>query len=360
MATHIEVGIASEERLEPFLRLTDTHYQGKAVNAVSVVRWRHLDGPLGPSTTVELVDGNDSVGRMWVRNHSWSIRGQMVQAANPVDFLIREDHRKLPAFLSLFKATMNESQLRADLVYHTSNPVTDDLYQKLMKLKPVTELDGAVVPICPFGVAQAVGVLRTGILGRAFDSIFSALLKVLSWTSRAGGTLLTSPPEQLEQARVLDSFLAEESVCGARNAEYRHWRYAGAGPIQYHEHWVTHRGRAIGYLVTSDRDVDDLKATFVVDLVLPDNPSLRVIWSVWWQVAEVAYHRGRQALFFLYNRGNPRLARLASVPMMRIPRARLPQSVPVFVQLSKNADSAIFDGVDLGSGYYVLSDFDMF
>ena len=360
MATQIEVGTASEERIEPFLRLTETHYQGKAVNAASVVRWRHLEGPLGPSATVELVDRGESVGRMWIRTHSWSIRGQVVKSANPVDFLIREDHRKLPAFLSLFKATMNESQIRAELVYHTSNPLTDELYQKLMKLKPVTELDGAVVPIRPFGVAQAAGVLHTGALGRAADLVFTAILKVADWISRLGGIRLVAPPGQPEQVRVVQALLAEEAVCGSRLPEYRSWRFAGAGPVQYKEQWVTYRGRTIGYLVTSDRDVEGLKATFVIDVVLPGTPSQWAIRSLWFQAAGLAAKRGRQAVFFLHNKANPRLARLASFPMFALSRARLPQRVPVFVRPSKGADSTIFEGVDLTSGYYVLSDFDMF
>jgi hypothetical protein len=176
MATHIRIGEAEEERIGSFLRLTETFYSDKPVNVAEVVRWRHLASPSGPSTTVELIDGEETVGRMWIRVDTWSVGGRAVRAANPCDFLIREDHRRLPAFMSLFKATMNESQQLADLVYHTSNPLTDDLYRKLMKLKPVTELDGALLPVRPFGAAQAAGVVRTGVVGRVADVVFSAIV----------------------------------------------------------------------------------------------------------------------------------------------------------------------------------------
>lgn len=360
MATKIRVGVASEERIGPFIRLTETFYSDRPVNNAAVVRWRHLESPLGPSATVELVDDDESVGRMWIRVHDWTVRGIAVRAANPSEFLIRESHRRLPAFMSLFKAAMTESQQLADLIYHTSNPLTDDLYRKLMKLKPVTELDGALIPVRPFGAAEAAGIVRTGVLGRFADSVFSAVVKLFGWLASLGSVRLAGPPAIAEQERVIAEFLAEESVCGSRSVAHRKWRYRGVGPTVYQEHWVSKGGRPIGYIVTSDRDFDGIKACFVVDVVLPGRPSRLTLWSAWIQAAALAAGRGQHAVFFLYNRANPRLDRLASLPLVKISRTRLPQQVPIFIRPSKRSDSTIFDGVDWSSGYFVLSDFDMF
>jgi hypothetical protein len=98
----------------------------------------------------------------------------------------------------------------------------------------------------------------------------------------------------------------------------------------------------------------------MVDLVLPGAPSRLMLWSIWLQAAALAARDGRHALFFLHNRSNPRLARLGSWPMLPVPRSRLPQQLPVFVRLPRNPGPFKFDGVDFGSGYYLLSDFDMF
>jgi hypothetical protein len=128
----------------------------------------------------------------------------------------------------------------------------------------------------------------------------------------------------------------------------------------YQEHWVTQGGRPIGYILTSDRDLHGINACFVVDVVMPGRPSRFVLWSAWMQLAALAAGRARQVVFFLYNRSNSRLERLASLPMVKVSRQRLPQQVPIFVRPSKSADSSIFDGVVWSSGYFVLSDFDMF
>lgn len=359
MSTRICLGVASEERIGPFLKLTESYYCNQPVNIAAVVRWRHLAAPLGPSHTVELVDGDETVGRMWIGVHKWKVRGQIVRAANPCDFLIHKDHRRLPAFMSLFNGTMNESQKIADFVYHTSNPLTDDLYRKLMKLKPVAELDCALIPVRPFGAAKAAGVIRTGVFGLVADMVFAALVGVVGWMSKMSGIRLGGPPSIVERKRIIAEFCAEEPLCGARSEAHRDWRHRGAGPIVYQEHWVCKSGRPIGYILTSDRDLNGIKACFVVDVLLPGQSSRLTLWPIWLQIAALAASRERHAVFFFFNRANPRLARLASLPMVRISRGRLPQQLPVFVRTSKNADSTLFDGVDWSSGYYVLSDFDM-
>jgi hypothetical protein len=128
----------------------------------------------------------------------------------------------------------------------------------------------------------------------------------------------------------------------------------------YEEHWVIHNGRPIGYILTSDRDVNGIKACFVVDVVMTGRPSRLVLWSAWLQLAALAARRERHAVFFLYNRSNPTLERLASLPFVKIPRRRLPQQVPIFVRKPKTLEPTILDDVDWSMGYFVLSDFDMF
>lgn len=359
----VVTGTATEARLASFMRLSDSYYTGRPINDPSVVRWRHLDGPSGPSATVELVANEETVGRMWIRSHTWQVDSHVVKAANPVDFLIHEKNRSLPAFMALFKATMDQAQANADLVYHTSNPQTDDLYTKLMKFKPVADFDGAVLPVRPFGTAEAAGVLKTGAVGRLGDWIFGGLLRCASLLSRLTGLrvgVAGEAPDAAAQQRVIDAFRAEESICSTREAAERAWRFRGAGPIQYRVHWLWRDKRPAGYVVTSDREFNALHATFVVDIVFPGAPSTAAIAALWLQLGVAAARRGRAAMFLLHNRANPRLKRLASGVMVSFPRARLPQRIPVFVRPSKAADPTRFDVTDWSSGYYLLADFDMF
>jgi hypothetical protein len=359
MPNRIEISTAAEHKIAPFLALTATHYHDEPINDPAVVRWRHLDNDAGPSQAVELLDGDECVGRMWIQIRPWSVNGTAIRAANPIDFLIREDHRKLPAFMSLFKSTMAECNREADIVFHTSNPSTDDLYRRLMKLEPVTELDGALLPIRPFALAQAAKRLRTGGLGRLADAAVSGIVRIAGLAARLGGIRIErNAPSRIEQDALIRSFEHEERVCASRDFDHRDWRFRGAGPIRYSQRWLWRKGRLVGYVVSTDRDLDGLNGQFIVDLVFPGSPSRIARWSMWLQLAADATSRGRHAVFFFYNRSNPRLARLASLPLITAGRERLPQRVPVFVRPSPTLQG--MQDVGWNGGYYVLSDFDMF
>jgi len=361
MATKVQVETVSEELLGPFMALTATEYHDLPVNDPAVVRWRHFDNPVGPSTAVELVDGDTRFGRMWIQVLPWSVRGQATRAANPIDFLIREDRRKLPAFLSLFKSTMSESLARADLVFHTSNPVTDDLYRKLMKFEPVTELDGAVLPTRPFATAAAGGMFDAKLAGRAADALVSGVLRLVGAAATLSGLMLSAQaPGAAEQESVVAALRCEEQVCGTRSREQRAWRFRGAGPIAYEQLWIMRRGKPVGYVVTTDRDLDGIAGRFVVDLVLPGKRRRLDPIALWLLVAGRAAAAHRDAVFFFCNRANARLASLVRLPMYAVGRERLPQRIPVFVRTAGHPGGPDLDGVDWSSGYFVLSDFDLF
>jgi hypothetical protein len=357
MPPTIAVGPADGAQVQRFLALAATHYQGEPVNDERVVRWRHLEAPNGPSTSVELVDDGTSVGRMWIQVHDWCVGGRTVRAANPVDFLIREDHRSLPTFLRLFKSTMREAEARSNLVYHTSNPVTDDLYRKLVKLTPVAELDGALLPIRAASLARSATAVYLGRFGRLLDAVSALIPRALARLARVSGLWLDPYAAPAEQAEVVCQLRKDERVCATRSEEWRSWRFKGAGAIKYEVLWVRRHGRVIGYVVTSDRDLDGVRGRFVVDLVLPSG---RASWAValWLQLAGRAAVAGRDALFFFYNRSNPRLAALARMPLITVNRSRLPQRVPVFVRAPKDPAPGV-TAADFATGYYVLADFDL-
>jgi hypothetical protein len=295
---------------------------------------------------------------MWIQVHPWSVNQQEIRAANPVDFLIREDHRGLPTFLSLFRGTMKESHGRADLVFHTSNPLTDDLYRRLLKFEPATELDGAIIPTRPFGAAKAANIVNLRILGTLLDRLFASIVRVLGAFAAMSPVRVKRGIDPLDQAQLVARLRNQESVCGARTPEMLAWRFRGAGPIRYQQFGIFRGGRAVGYVVTSDRDVEGTRGRFVVDIVWPDSPSRAATALVWLQLAAGAAAAGQHALFIFYNRANKSLRSIVRFPMVTVPRSRLPQRGPIFVRTTTGTDS--LDSVDWNSGYYVLSDLDLF
>jgi hypothetical protein len=355
----IEVGRATDELVDAFIELSSTYYHDEPVNDRRVVAWRHLEAPSGPSTTVEVVDGASHVGRMWTQMRPWTVRGRTVTAANPIDFLLREDHRSAITFMRLFRASMAASLDDADLVFHTSNPITDDLYRKLMKLEPVTELDGALVPLRPLALARLAGHADLGVLRRAVDGLAHVWWSTAGLFSRLLGVSLVDGADPATQSAIIDRFAEQEEIAAVRSDEVREWRFRGAGLIQYRTRWIRRGGSIVGYVVTTDREVNGLAGTFVVDLVAPGKTRRLVVLALWCQLAAEASRRGRDGLFFFFNKSNPRLANFVSFPLFTVARSRLPQRVPVFVRPRR--DGAMADPtLDWQRGYFVLSDFDLF
>jgi hypothetical protein len=353
-------GEITDGLVDDFVSLTATFYDGQPVNDRRVVHWRHVENPCGPSVPVELVKGDEHVGRMWILRQLWFVRDKPAKGANPIDFLIREDCRSLPNFLALFKATMKSANDIADFVIHSSNPLTDGLYQKFMKYKPVTELDGAIAALRPFAAANNSGLLDLRLLGRLLDRAVQRGWRAGGWVSRISGVTLREPPNEADQRRVVDQLIGEQTVCGARSPEQRVWRFRGAGPITYTEQWIYFRKRARGYVVFSDRDIDGFRGRFVVDIVLPGRPARRMRAALWLQMLGDAARSDRDALVVFYNRANPQLSALVGFPLLTVSRTRLPQRIPVFVRPSVGSDIAGLEEVDWSSGYFVLADFDMF
>jgi len=310
---------------------------------------------------VHLMAAEEIVGRIWIQPHVWTIAGQNLRAANPIDFLIRSDYRTLPNFLRLFQAAIKESGTIADVMYHTSNPVTDDLYQKVFKFKPVTELRGAAVIVRPFQVLKILTGRSTGSIGRGLDRIVQWAFDSLALAARATGyTLTETPPPANEEEQLYERLGHQETVCATRSRREREWRFHGAGPLQYHVHWIRRKDTTIGYVVVGDRDVDTLPTAFAVDVICPGRPSRLGIAAVWIQVAARAVRRGRTSLFFLFNDRNARLSRFVILPLLRIPQRFLPQRLPVFVHERKGSDRGASPPIDWSTGYFLGRDFDIF
>ena len=361
MRTTVWTGQATAELVAGFGALTNSYYSGEPINDRRVVEWRHLDNPLGSSTAVELVDGDVHVGRMWIQHQGWSVGSAHVTAANPIDFLILEDHRKLPQFLSLFKSTMKTAHEAADFVIHSSNPVTDDLYRKLMKYEPCTELDGGVVPIQPFAALGAMGRSSLGPLGRLADALARMSWRVAGRLSRwTGVRLVDAPPSADVQDELIARHTAENEICGVRSAEYRAWRYRSVGPIQYQTQWIMVRGTPRGYVVFWDRDVDGVRGRFVIDFVCPGSHAGGIARRVWASLAASASRQGRHGVFFFYNHANSRLRSISTFPLVTVGRERLPQRIPVFIRPSESLQRRVVGPLDWSAGYYTLADFDMF
>jgi hypothetical protein len=352
--TSIRVGRASAASLESFQSLTSSEYRDVPITNLEYVAWRHLASPYGASDTVEMVSG-EIVGRMWINKYQWRLDGESVSVSNPVDFLVRQDFRNPINSLRLFQATMKHCGAISQLTYHTSNPVTDPLYRNLLKLKPMTELDGAVLPLSPVRTIRKMFNLNLRKLEKPIDKVWRWLLLGTASVASLRRLQFLESVTDAEKRSVFQLLETEETIHNERSLEYMLWRYQGAGEVAYEFVWIRDRGTTVGYVVTTDRTVENIRSCFVVDIVWPGRPSKFMISAVWFELVRRAARRNVESLFFFGNLKNERITRLMTLPFVKIPRRYLPQRVPVFIRTALPVDERV-----LADGYYLLTDFDLF
>lgn len=342
--------------IEAFCAMSERAHPGEPVCAPAFAEWKHLAAPAGPSTIVSLVgpDG-DERGRIWSMPRAWRHRGTSIDARNPVDLVVEEKHRSLPVLMSLLRRAIADDAVSGDVVFHTSNPTTGFIYERMMRMEPACQLDAAAWPINPMSCGLSARGGRPSHFARLIDGIARTIVRPVA--SLAGRRVeLVKHADPAQQAAVAAAFHARQSLAHDRSPDWLAWRLRGpaSSPAgEYALRWVIRGGRTIGWVATADREVDGLRVRFVLDVVLPGAGSA-TIRATWWRVIARACAGPADVLVFFANvEGNADQRRLAAWPLIRIPRDRVPQHVPVFV----HGDGVPRD--DVRAGYWTLSDFDM-
>lgn len=341
-----------------FIEFSKLEYKsGSAINFESI-EWRHLNSPAGPSTSVQLHNDAQQIARIWVQSNYWRLSQNELRVASPIDLLIDPDFRKTQVFISIFNSGMKTALSEADLVIHTSNPLTDDLYRKLMKLSPITDLDGAFFPLRPIDLLCKKYDFALPNMLRIFDTAFKWLVVLLTTLMR-GGLRITSVPQTNIQESIVENFHLTQSFASRRSAQDREWRYSGAGNFSYQIQWFKSRNSPIGYMVWSDREIDGIKGRFIIDIVFAENLSRHKRMVLWSKAINIAIDEDLHALFFFFNSKCDTLRSLSRFPMVKVKRSLLPQQIPIFVRYGKDLPVIDADAI-LSTGYFVLADLDMF
>jgi hypothetical protein len=341
-----------------FIEFSKLEYKsGSAINLESI-EWRHLNSPAGPSTSVQLHNDAQQIARIWVQSNYWRLGQHELRVASPIDLLIDPDFRKTQVFISIFNSGMKTALSEADLVIHTSNPLTDDLYRKLMKLSPITDLDGAFFPLRPIDLLSKKFDIALPKIFQIFDATFRWLVMLMT-TVMKGDLRITSAPQNNIQERIIEDFHLSQSFASRRSAQDREWRYSGAGSFNYQIQWFKSGNLPIGYLVWSDREIDGIKGRFIIDIVFAENLSRYKQMILWSKAINIAIAEDLHALFFFYNSKCDTLRSLSRFPMMRVGRSLLPQQIPIFVRHGKDMPVIDADSI-MSKGYFVLADLDMF
>jgi hypothetical protein len=245
-----------------------------------------------------------------------------------------------------------------DVVGHTSNELSDQIYRKLFKFPICCKLGATGLPI------YFKNFLRPYVSFNLFlefiDFIFifwrgslamlSQIFKILS------NAQLISEPSRESIEEIFSKFKEIAGSHFERNLSFIKWRFQ-EGPIFSGKiKWVSFADQCIGYIAYREVTIHGLKVYLVMDVVM----GRKLTWlegvALKFISIDLAVKSSCDAIFCISNSNNPSLKFLEGFPFVSIPERLLPHPTPIFI----HASEAIFPTENRKSIYLTLADLDYF
>lgn len=328
----ISVKTFAETDLTDFLKMSQLEYGPSASTDSEHIRWKHLASPFGVSSSVNLIEAEQIVGRALIQPRILCTASKMLNVASVMDLLIDREHRTTPSnFMQITKASGAVANF--DLVYHTSNDRTFQLYSKLFRFPNPFTLRAYGFPV------RFAGVL-TSIIGRRLDAIdwITAPLRWLLGVTACAAMAVTRL-DISERAISDDELDALSAKCLrqsgphlARTNAFLKWRFADAPLWHATVHRIDRQGRFMGYVVTRKVELDGLTHLVLMDFLIDVDTPLLVRIALRLYLIRKTITSKADALFTLVNSCSAVARACVGFPLVSVPDKLLPHATPIFVR----------------------------
>lgn len=322
------------------------------------LRWKHLDNPGGVSMFVSARNPQgELVGRSFLQPRRVALGvADSCAGATVTDLVVKPEERNASTMVSMTRAARAPEGI--DVVFHTSNEVSDIFYRKLFKFPVAFSLQAAGLPI---GFAGAVGRFVSNRSLVAFSHFLSvpwrlairAAAGVCGWGT---GLAFGPVPQEAERAEVFRRFRGYAGPHLARDDAFVDWRFSKGTLFRGDVKWLWKQQECQGYLAFKQVELEGLKILVIMDSVLSRPLSVRESIHLKLMAARVAADSGCDAVFTIANLDNSALKWMGGFPFIRIPERHLPHPTPIFVHASESRRGAVARA-DL---FFSLADLDYF
>ncbi len=340
------------------IAVAKTVYSSPAVLDIDHIKWKHLNAPQGESTVITLRDEQGFLqGRcfiqpkkFWISN-SFSCCGAIV-----ADLVINPLARNASTLIGMTRALRAPTGI--DVVVHTSNEVSDQIYRKLFKFPIACNLVALGLPIYftkIFGLhlkcRKTLTTLdflcapwRWFLLGLSI--FFAHISKVV---------LVLNPPESVI-SEIFNDFKGVSGSHFERNVATYKWRFLEGPLFNGDIKWVQSRGVCIGCIVVKQVELKGLNACVLMDVVMRRDLTGVEKMAIKSLFLNCALKLKSDVLFTLANINNSALKWLKGFPLITIPDQFLPHSTPIFIHSSED----IYPLLNRKNIYITLADLDYF
>ena len=241
---------------------------------------------------------------------------------------------------------------------HTSNEVSDLIYQKLFKFPVVCTLMALGLPLY-FAKALKPYLKNLRVLD-VIDYLFApwrwGLISVSSAFVAVSGVDFMAHPLESEALEVFGGFQEISGSHFERSLAFHRWRF-GEGPIFNGEiKWIKSAGICIGCVVFKQVELGGLNACVLMDIVMRRNLTRMEKIAIKLLAVKFALKLTSDVLITLVNTDNPALKWLKGFPFIVIPDRLLPHPTPIFIHSSEE----IYPSSNRKSIYLTLADLDYF
>lgn len=358
MVSYISTETFEEKMVDEHIKLGSSVYSSQQVISGKHLKWKHLEGPSGKSLSINLRDQSGVlVGRSFIQLRGFLPNSSLICNGGLVtDLVIDPKSRNAASLISITKAV--KSQGAIDVAVHTSNELSDQIYQKLFKFPIYCKLGATGLPI------YFKNFLRPHISFNLFlefiDFVFilwrGGLALLSNFFCIFSNAKLISEPSRESVEEIFSKFKEIAGSHFERNLSFIKWRFQ-EGPIFNGKiEWVSFANQCTGYIAYREVTIHGLKVYLVMDVVM----SRKLTWlegvALKFISIERAIKNSCDAIFCIANSNNPSLKFLEGFPFISIPERLLPHPTPIFI----HASEAIFPTENRKSIYLTLADLDYF
>jgi hypothetical protein len=354
----IRLETLTERGIDEQIEVGAAVYMTPEVTDKAHLRWKHLANPGGASTSVSARNAEGTlVGRSFLQPRRVSLSAtRSCSGATVTDLVVKPEERNAATMIAMTRAVRAPEGF--DVVFHTSNEVSDVFYRKLFKFPVAFSLQAAGLPL---GVAGPLKRILPSSQLVSFGNLLASPWRLLiraaaTIAAAAGGLKFGPPPEMKEQACIFQRFREYAGPHLERDKSFLRWRFTEGPLFRADVKWVWLRNECLGYVALKQVELAGLMIMVMVDCVLsrPLASGERVALKL--MAARMAANARCDAIFTIANIANPALKWIDGFPFFRIPDKYLPHPTPIFVHASGEGRALLQRG-DL---FFSLADLDYF
>lgn len=301
------------------------------------LKWKHLNGPLGPSEGIYLRCDGSLVGRAMLQPRTATYKGKKISIAFVTDMLLHPGYRRpLNNFLSLIKSIKEFKQF--DLVFHTSNEKTDKLYRELLHFKCPIILRGYG---CPINLRNIIKTIFST------DSFLLEIMNVLYGKLLSASCFLVNQfvdikikeglPGKDSYKELYERNLDFEALELERQWNFVDWRYISP-PL-----WKTSilniycHGNSCGYIVLRKVDLKGIRFAVIMDFMIDKKITPIKLFFIRLALLRIAFLKKVDVLFTILNPESKVGRKMSGFPFFKIPDRYLPHQTPIFIHVNNPA-----------------------